>query len=55
MEQAGMRWTLSGAQALLDLRAVRINGDWEAYWQFHRQQQHHRLYGAVVDAALPEA
>jgi hypothetical protein len=42
-----MRWTLSGAQAMLDLRAVRINGDWEAYWQFHRQQQHHRLYGAA--------
>jgi hypothetical protein len=55
MEQAGMRWTLSGAQAILDLRAVRINGDWEAYWQFHRQQQHHRLYGAAPTAALPEA
>ena len=55
MEQAGMRWTLSGAQAILDLRAVRINGDWDAYWQFHRQQQHHRLYGAAATAALPEA
>ncbi len=55
MEQAGMRWTQDGAQAILDLRAVRINGDWEAYWQFHRQQQHHRLYGAASTAALPEA
>ena len=55
MEQAGMRWTLPGAQAILDLRAVRINGDWDAYWQFHRQQQHHRLYGAASTAALPEA
>jgi hypothetical protein len=45
-EQAGMRWTQAGAQAMLDLRTVRINGDWEAYWQFHRQHQHHRLYGA---------
>lgn len=54
MEQAGMRWTLSGAQAMLDLRAVRINGDWEAYWQFHRQQQHQRLYGAAPVAASPE-
>ncbi|MCA1599807.1 MAG: ISKra4 family transposase, partial [Chloroflexi bacterium] len=28
MEQAGMRWTQAGAQAVLDLRAVRLNGDW---------------------------
>jgi hypothetical protein len=55
MEQAGMRWTQDGAQAILELRAVRINGDWDAYWQFHRQQQHHRLYGAAPIAALPEA
>jgi hypothetical protein len=44
MEQAGMRWTVPGAQAILDLRAVRLNGDWDAYWCFHRQQQHQRLY-----------
>jgi len=55
MEQAGMRWTQDGAQAMLDLRAVRINGDWDAYWQFHRQQQHHRLYGAAPAALSPEA
>jgi hypothetical protein len=47
MEQAGMRWTQTGAQAMLDLRTVRLNGDWEAYWQFHRHQQHQRLYGAA--------
>lgn len=46
MEQAGMRWTQGGAQAVLDLRAVRLNGDWDAYWQYRRQQQHQRLYGA---------
>jgi hypothetical protein len=44
MEQSGMRWTKAGAQVVLDLRAVRINGHWEAYWQFHRQQHHQRLY-----------
>ncbi len=53
MEQAGMRWTIAGAQAVLDLRAVRLNGDWDAYWRFHRQQQHQRLY-ASPPAALPE-
>ncbi len=53
MEQAGMRWTVPGAQAVLDLRAVRLNGDWDAYWQYHRQQQHQRLYGTA--APLPQA
>jgi hypothetical protein len=52
MEQAGMRWTQAGAQAVLDLRAVRLNGDWDAYWQFHRHEQHTRLYG-VSPAAAP--
>lgn len=45
MEQAGMRWTKAGAQAMLDLRAVRLSGDWEAYWEFHQHKQHQRLYG----------
>jgi hypothetical protein len=45
MEQAGMRWTKAGAQAMLDLRAVRLSGDWDAYWEFHRHKQHQRLYG----------
>jgi hypothetical protein len=48
MEQAGMRWRQDGAQAILDLRAVRLTGDWDAYWQFHRQKQHERLYGATA-------
>jgi hypothetical protein len=56
MEQAGMRWTKAGAQAVLDLRAVRLTGAWDAYWQFHRQQQHRRLYGPAPSVpAGPEA
>jgi hypothetical protein len=47
MEQAGMRWTKAGAQAMLDLRAVRLTGDWDAYWQFHREKEHERLYGTA--------
>ncbi|HEX5504291.1 MAG TPA: ISKra4 family transposase [Thermomicrobiales bacterium] len=53
MEQRGMRWTRAGAQAVLDLRAVRLNGDWDAYWRFHRQQRHQRRYGDSV--AVPPA
>jgi hypothetical protein len=52
MEQSGMRWTQVGAQGVLDLRAVRLNGHWEAYWQFHRQQQHQRLYGGSILAPV---
>jgi hypothetical protein len=56
MEQSGMRWTTGGAQAVLDLRAVRINGHWEAYWKFHRHQQHQQLYGCTAPMpALVEA
>jgi hypothetical protein len=44
MERSGMRWTRAGAQAMLDLRAVRINDDWDTYQTFHRQCQHQRLY-----------
>ena len=46
-EQAGMRWTTAGAQVVLDLRALRLNGQWDAYGQFHRQRQHERLYGTA--------
>ena len=32
MERTGMRWTVEGAQAILDLRSTYLNGDWIAYW-----------------------
>jgi len=44
MEQSAMRWTPPGAQAILDLRAVRVNDDWGEYHQFRRHCQHQRLY-----------
>jgi hypothetical protein len=55
MEQSGMRWTKSGAQAILDLRAVRVNDDWDAYQRFRQQRQHQRLYGSRSSApSVPE-
>jgi hypothetical protein len=51
MEQSGMRWTEDGAQAVLDLRAIRINGQWETSWSYHRQQQHKRLYAGKGSVA----
>lgn len=45
MEGSGMRWTEQGAQSILDLRAARMNKDWDEYQQYHRTIQHHKLYG----------
>jgi hypothetical protein len=35
----GARWGLKSAEAVLRLRALRSNGDWEAYWGFHLEQE----------------
>jgi hypothetical protein len=39
-----MRWSISGAEQRLHLRAVAENGDWEAYHDFRRRQRHQSLY-----------
>ena len=40
----GARWGLDGAEAVLTLRAVISNGDFEEYWRFHLACEHERLY-----------
>ncbi len=42
MDLTGARWGLQGAEAVLKLRALRTNGDFEAYWRFHLRQEKHR-------------
>jgi hypothetical protein len=44
MELTGMRWRVPGAQAMLDLRAVYLNGDWETFQQHRIKQERRRLY-----------
>jgi hypothetical protein len=44
LERAGMRWIPDGAQAMLDLRATYLNGEWEAFWVYHVEQEDDRLY-----------
>ncbi len=39
-----MRWTLPGAQAMLGLRRIYLNGDWDEYMKFHIRQENRRLY-----------
>jgi hypothetical protein len=42
-----MRWSITGAQAILLQRAVVQNGDWESFWQYFIDQERERLYPIV--------
>jgi hypothetical protein len=42
MDVTGARWSLPGAEAILKLRALISNGDFDDYWTWHQQQEHHR-------------
>jgi hypothetical protein len=58
MDRTGARWSLTGAEAVLRLRAIRASGDFDAYWAFHLAQDHARNHasryeGAEVPDALP--
>jgi hypothetical protein len=46
-ELSGMRWTQSGAENLLRLRAVAENNDWDDYHAFRKLQRHQRLFGSL--------
>lgn len=44
MDRSGARWSLSGAEAVLKLRALVQSGDFDEYWKFHEaceQQRNH--------------
>jgi hypothetical protein len=44
MEGTGMRWCIAGAQAMLDLRGIYCNGDWETFQQYRITTETRRLY-----------
>jgi len=44
MEQSGMRWVCEGAQNMLDLRALKINGDLEDFMQFVTESNQHKCF-----------
>jgi len=54
-ERAGMRWSKQGAQAMLDLRATYLNGDWENFQSFRRHQVHQQRYHSHHPDVIPEA
>jgi hypothetical protein len=46
LDITGARWGLAGAEAVLKLRALRTNGDFDTYWRFHLVQEHRRVHQA---------
>jgi hypothetical protein len=55
MDRTGARWSLTGAEAVLRLRALRASGDFDAYWQFHLEQDHRRNHASrYEDHTIPD-
>lgn len=44
MDITGARWGLATAEAVLRLRALIANGDFDDYWEFHQRRQHQRIH-----------
>jgi hypothetical protein len=57
MDIAGARWGLDSAEAVLKLRALRTNGDFDHYWSFHLTQEQVRVHasrylGSIIPGSL---
>jgi len=56
LDLTGSRWGLNGAEAILKLRALRSNGDFEEYWRFHLDRERHRVHESrYANWAIPKA
>ena len=44
MDITGARWGLAGAEAVLKLRAIKANSDFDAYWRYHLTQERHHVH-----------
>ena len=51
MDITGARWGIATAEAVLQLRALHANDDFDAYWTYHLQREHQRNYPARYDLA----
>ena len=49
LEQCGMHWTITGAEAVLGMRSIQINKMTDAYWAYHIAQERNRLYGILAE------
>lgn len=54
MGRTGARWSLTGAEAILRLRALRTSGDFDDYWLFHLAKENERTHQSrYADGAIP--
>lgn len=54
MERAGMHWTPTGAQAMLDVRSVYVNDEWDAYQEYRIERELATLYPDRALAGDPQ-
>jgi hypothetical protein len=55
MDITGARWGLDGAEAVLRLRAIEGNGDFDDYFTFHQQQEKQRNHDSRYHQPEPAA
>ncbi len=54
MEVTGARWSLTGAEAVLRLRALRSSHDFDEYWTFHEAKEYERNHRPLyADGIVP--
>lgn len=56
LDLTGSRWGLTGAEAVLKLRALRTNGDFDEYFRFHLDKERQRVHAArYANGLIPSA
>ena len=56
MDITGARWGLSGAEAILKLRALPSNGDFDTYWRYPLAQERRRVHESrYLTGHIPQA
>jgi hypothetical protein len=52
MDVTGARWSLTGAEAVLRLRALRSSRDFDNYWTFHEAREYERNHQALYAGGI---
>jgi hypothetical protein len=56
LDITGARWGLAGAEAILKLRALHSNGDFDDYWRHHLSREHDHVHKArYAKTVIPQA
>ena len=55
LDCCGARWSVAGAEAVLKVRALKVSGDFDAYWRFHLEREHERNHASrYADGLVPD-